>query len=117
MRSHKVLVVEDEAMVMMLIEDFLEELGHQVVARASRVGEAEELARSGDIDLAVLDLNIAGESCAPIAVILKSRGIPFIFASGYGSAAGLGDFADVILVGKPFELESFASAVSRAVGG
>jgi CheY-like chemotaxis protein len=114
MPSRKVLIVEDEAMVMMLIEDFLEELGHHVAARASRVEEAMELARASDVDLAILDLNLGGASCAPVAEILKRRGIPFIFASGYGSAAELGEYGDVPMVGKPFELKSFEAAVERA---
>jgi CheY-like chemotaxis protein len=116
MPSRKVLIVEDEAMVMMLIEDYLEELGHDVVARASRVDEAMQLARTSDIDLAVLDLNLGGESSTPIAGILRTRGIPFIFASGYGSDADLGEYRDVPLVGKPFEIRGLELAVARALG-
>jgi CheY-like chemotaxis protein len=86
----KVLVVEDEMMVSMLIEDMLSELGCEVVGPASRLDEAMALARDAEIDCAVLDVNLGGQPIFPLADLLRERGAPFAFATGYGDA-GLRD--------------------------
>ncbi len=82
----RVLVVEDEMMVSMLIEDMLSELGCLVVGPASRLDEAMQLARTADIDCAVLDVNLGGQPIFPLADLLRERGRPFAFATGYGDA-------------------------------
>ena len=82
----RVLVVEDEMMVSMLIEDMLAELGCQVVGPASRLDEALELARDAELDCAVLDVNLGGQPIFPLADVLRQRGLPFAFATGYGDA-------------------------------
>ena len=82
----RVLVVEDEMMVSMLIEDMLTDLGCVVVGPASRLDEAIELARSSEIDCAVLDVNLGGQPIFPLADILREKGAPFAFATGYGDA-------------------------------
>jgi CheY-like chemotaxis protein len=86
----RVLVVEDEMMVSMLIEDMLGDLGCIVVGPASRLDEAMELARAGNIDCAVLDVNLGGQPIFPLADLLREHGWPFAFATGYGDA-GLRD--------------------------
>ena len=86
----RVLVVEDEMMVSMLIEDMLEDLGCKVVGPASRLEEAMELANSAELDCAVLDVNLGGQSTFPVADLLREKGAPFAFATGYGDA-GLRD--------------------------
>ena len=86
----RVLVVEDEMMVSMLIEDMLSDLGCTVVGPASRLDEAIELARTAEIDCAVLDVNLGGQPIVPLADILREKGAPFAFATGYGDA-GLRD--------------------------
>ncbi|MFN3523430.1 MAG: response regulator [Phenylobacterium sp.] len=82
----RVLVVEDEMMVSMLIEDMLGDLGCQVVGPASRIEDALELMNSAAIDCAVLDVNLGGQPIFPLADILRERGRPFAFATGYGDA-------------------------------
>lgn len=86
----RVLVVEDEMMVSMLIEDMLADMGCQVVGPASRLDEAIELAKGAQIDCAVLDVNLGGTPIFPLADILREKGCPFAFATGYGDA-GLRD--------------------------
>jgi CheY-like chemotaxis protein len=86
----RVLVVEDEMMVSMLIEDMLGDLGCQVIGPASRLDEAIALAESSDLDCAVLDVNLGGQPIFPLADVLRKRGAPFAFATGYGDA-GLRD--------------------------
>ncbi len=86
----RVLVVEDEMMVSMLIEDMLADLGCQVIGPASRLDEAFDLARTDDLDCAILDVNLGGQPIFPLADLLRERGQPFAFATGYGDA-GLRD--------------------------
>jgi CheY-like chemotaxis protein len=86
----RVLVVEDEMMVSMLIEDMLADLGCTIVGPASRLDEALDLARNGGIDCAVLDVNLGGQPIFPLADLLREKGRPFAFATGYGDA-GLRD--------------------------
>jgi CheY-like chemotaxis protein len=82
----RVLVVEDEMMVSMLIEDMLTDLGCAVVGPASRLDEAAELVRTRELDCAVLDVNLGGQPIFPLADLLRERGKPFAFATGYGDA-------------------------------
>ena len=90
LKGLRVLVVEDEMMVSMLIEDMLDELGCAIVGPASRIDEATTLAREADMDCAVLDVNLGGQPIFPLADMLRERGVPFAFATGYGDA-GLRD--------------------------
>ena len=82
--SCSVLIVEDETLLRMMITEMLEELGHRVAAEAARLEQALPLARSADFDLAVLDVNIAGQLITPVAELIASRQLPIIFATGYG---------------------------------
>jgi CheY-like chemotaxis protein len=80
----RVLLVEDEGLVALMIEDMLEELGLKVIASAAHVAKACELASAASFDLALLDVNLAGERVFPVARILRDRRIPFLFSTGYG---------------------------------
>jgi CheY-like chemotaxis protein len=82
----RVLVVEDEMMVSMLIEDMLTDLGCIVVGPAARLDEALELAKTSELDCAVLDVNLGGQPIFPLADLLREQGRPFAFATGYGDA-------------------------------
>jgi hypothetical protein len=78
----RVLLVEDEIMIRMMVADMVEELGHAVAAEAGDVGSAAELAQTGLFDLAILDVNLNGTVSFPVADIIMKRRIPLIFASG-----------------------------------
>jgi CheY-like chemotaxis protein len=82
----RVLVVEDEMMVSMLIEDMLSDMGCVVVGPAARLDEAIDLAKTATIDCAVLDVNLGGQPIYPLADLLREMGRPFAFATGYGDA-------------------------------
>ena len=84
--GRRILLVEDEAMIAMLVEDMLEDLGHELVRVASRLEDAVAAAGNEAIDLAILDLTLGGALTYPAADVLAERGIPFVFATGYGSA-------------------------------
>ena len=100
--SLKVLVVEDEALVSMLVEDMLTDLGCAIVGPAAEIEEALKLAGSADIDAALLDVNLGGRPIFPVADALKARGVPFAFASGYGEAGLTEDHKGATVLQKPF---------------
>jgi CheY-like chemotaxis protein len=100
--SLKVLVVEDEALVSMLVEDMLTDLGCTIVGPAAEIEEALRLANSADIDAALLDVNLGGRPIFPVADALKARGVPFAFASGYGEAGLTDDHRGATVLQKPF---------------
>src|SRR3954464_66381 len=77
----RVLVVEDEMMVSMLIEDMLADLGCSVVGPASRLDEAMQLAKEAALDCAVLDVNLGAQPIFPLADVLREKGVPFAFAT------------------------------------
>jgi len=90
--------------VAMLIEDMLLDLGHDVVGPAFRVRTAIPLARAAAIGFAILDVNVGDENSFPVAAVLRGRGIPFMFATGYGKQGLAGEFAAVPTLDKPFDL-------------
>jgi CheY-like chemotaxis protein len=107
-----VLVVEDEAMIRMLLAEMLEELGHSVAGQAARVDEALALVNSGlKFDVAILDVNLDGKTAEPIAKAVEARGLKFLFATGYG-ASGLPDpFKGRPFLQKPFAVGNLAQAL------
>jgi CheY-like chemotaxis protein len=112
----KVLVVEDEGFVAVLIEDMLRDLGCEIVASVARLPEAQGIAASVEIDLAVLDVNLNGQPSFPIAEILRDRGVPFIFSTGYGQNGLPHEFADHPLIAKPFSSTELQQKIAVAVG-
>lgn len=109
----RTLVVEDEMTIAMLIEDMLLELGHEVVDIATRLPVALELAKTIEIDLAILDVNLAGRPSYPVAELLDQRGIPLIFASGYGALDHA--YRGRAIIPKPFKLNDLKLAISLAL--
>jgi CheY-like chemotaxis protein len=99
----RVLVIEDESMVTMLIEDTLADIGCAVTGTASRLDEAMEKAASLDFDMAILDVNLNGAQTFAVADALASRGKPLIFATGYGAAGIPSKFRHIPLLPKPFQ--------------
>ncbi|MBC7767607.1 MAG: response regulator [Phycisphaerales bacterium] len=110
-RQFQILVVEDEMMIALDIEDCLIALGHGVVGPVSRVLNAMRLAETETIDLAFLDINVAGEEIYPVAEVLKARGIPFVFLSGYGVRGLSENWASSPMLAKPFALEDLKARV------
>lgn len=112
-----VLVVEDETIIAMLLEDMVEDLGWSVAGRAARVAEALSMIDSTTCAVAILDVNLAGESIEPVACLLADRGIPFVVSSGYDSGS-----LPVVLQGRPFiqkpyQIDRLRDAVQAALTG
>jgi CheY-like chemotaxis protein len=113
----KILIVEDESLVAMMIEDLLADLGHDVVAVAGRLEQGMQFASQLAIDFAVVDLNLNGERTFPIAEILRFRGIPLVFATGYGVSGLSDDWRGTPVVQKPFQPHELQNAIAKALGG
>ena len=113
-RQPRILVVEDEMMVSMLIEDMLTDLGCEIVGPYVRVDAALRAAREMDIDAAVLDFNLNGENTYPVARMLRERQIPFVFATGYGASVLNESFMGIPLLQKPFRRDELRRALQRA---
>jgi CheY-like chemotaxis protein len=113
-RKHRILVVEDEAMISMLLEDMVLDCGGEIVGPVAKFDDALELAHEAEFGVAVLDLNLNGTLSYPIADVIRERGIPVIFATGYGADGLLDRFSDCPTLQKPFSQQDFAEAVAAA---
>jgi DNA-binding response OmpR family regulator len=107
----RVLIVEDEMMVSMLLEDMLDELGYQVVGPVADLGEARKIAERGEIEAAILDVNLNGQDTFPLAKLLTEREIPFVFATGYGTNGVSEHFRHTPALQKPFQSADLARAL------
>ncbi|MBV8450341.1 MAG: response regulator [Hyphomicrobiales bacterium] len=113
--GRRVFLIEDESLVAMLIEEALTELGCEIAGVASRFGEAMEKAKSLSFDVAILDVNLNGEQTFPIAEILLDRGVPFVFATGYGATDLAAPLQDVPVLAKPFQQHDLERALCAAI--
>jgi CheY-like chemotaxis protein len=109
----RVLLVEDEAIIMILMEDLLEELGCEVVATAGQLDDAVAAARTGRFDLAFLDVNLRGVPVYPVADVLRARAIPFAFVTGYGTTGVATAHAEAPILQKPFQSRDLATVLRR----
>jgi CheY-like chemotaxis protein len=111
MKPLRVLVVEDEGLVAMMLEDVLEDLGCPLAASLSSVGEALAwIEAGGEADAALLDVNLGGEQVFPVAEALAARGVPFAFTTGYGESHDP-RFKGAVLLGKPIRLQRLVEAL------
>ncbi len=115
--SRCVLIVEDEPLIAMMLEDFLESLGHSVSATCDTVRDALGEVEKGGFDLAILDVNLKGESVWPVATVLRARGLPFIIASGGHVDPPPAEFAAVPLIEKPYTVDRVTPAIDAAFAG
>jgi CheY-like chemotaxis protein len=115
LRGRRILVVEDESLVSMMIEDMLVELGCIVVGAAASAAQAAALAERDAIDCAVLDVALAEGQVFPLADVLAARGVPFVFATAYHPGALDPRYAAVPLVEKPFETGALERALIVAI--
>lgn len=111
----RVLVVEDEGTVAMLIEEMLEDLGCVVVESVAQLAKASDVARTIDVDLAMLDVNLAGQLVFPVAEILRHRNIPILFSTGYGVSGLQGEFALLPVLHKPFSQSDLEAKIAVAL--
>jgi CheY-like chemotaxis protein len=112
----RILVVEDEGLVALMLEDMLEDMGYEVAYSAASVTQALAWIEGGGVaDLALLDINLGGESVFPVADALKARGVPFAFSTGYGEAHDP-RFRETPLLGKPIIVARLRAMLARLAG-
>jgi len=99
----RVLVVEDEPMIRLLLDDMLTDLGYTMAAEAGRLDEALVHAKDGEFDVAILDVNLNGQPITPVVEVLVARGVPFVFVTGYDADSVDPRFSGVPILQKPIE--------------
>lgn len=102
-------------MIRMMVADMLGELGFQVAAEAGDIDEAVRLVQATDFDVAILDVNVNGKTITPVAEAITLRGLPFVFATGYGADGLPEKFRDSPVLQKPFQMESLKRAIETAL--
>ena len=109
----RVLLVEDEALVGMMMKSVLTELGYFVVGPYARLADATSAARDGKLDAAILDVNLGGEWVYPIAEILIDRSVPFAFVTGYGAQSIDERFAQIPIIQKPISRDRLQNVLAK----
>jgi DNA-binding response OmpR family regulator len=110
-----VLIVEDAVLLALELETGLSDAGAQIIGPAYELDEAMALLDQ-QIDAAVLDANLNGHSVTPVAEALAARGVPFVFATGYGDAGGAPSGFDAPIIRKPYDVTQVAAAVAAVLG-
>jgi CheY-like chemotaxis protein len=113
--GRRILVVEDEFLIRMLLEDMLTDLGYEIVGVAGRVDEAAELAETKDFDLAILDVNLDGQDVYPVADLIGRRGLPFMFVTGYGGRGLPDNYRNRPTLQKPFQLDELKRMLAQVL--
>ena len=111
-----IFLVEDDALIRMMLRDMIEELGHRVVAETGNIQEALALAQTAIFDLALLDVNVAGQSISPVAEIIGKRGLPFVFVTGYGRGGQPEAFSERPTLHKPLLMAQLGEAINSILG-
>jgi len=109
----RILVVDDEPLISMLVEGWLTELGCDVVGPARSVEEGLNIVDDAELDAAILDVNLAGENSYLVASALQERSVPFAFATGDGSLEADAGFDDPILLAKPFTFDGVKAVLDQ----
>jgi DNA-binding response OmpR family regulator len=115
LKGIRVLVVEDEFLVAMLIEDMLTSAGCVVAGPIPRLSDALDAVDRGTYDAAVLDVNLGGDRVYPVADALSRRNVPFVFITGYGTSGLPGEYAERPRLGKPFKMADLLGMLSSVV--
>jgi CheY-like chemotaxis protein len=113
--GRRVLLVEDESLIVMLVEDALIDFGCEIAGVASRFDDAVTKARALDFDIAILDVNLNGLRTFPIAEIIRSRGLAFVFATGYGAKSIPEELNAAPVLQKPFAAPELERALRAAL--
>jgi CheY-like chemotaxis protein len=115
--SRSILIVEDEPLIAMMLEDFIQSIGHRVSGSCDSVGAALEEIEQGEFDLAILDVNLKGESVWPVATALRSKGTPFVLATGGYVDPPPPEFAGVPTIEKPYTIDRVTPIIESVLAG
>jgi len=115
--GRRVLIVEDESLVAMLLETILEDMGCTPIGPAASIDEGLAMVADGDnLDAALLDVNLAGRLVFPVAEALQARGVPFVFSTGYGEGGLPDEWRGQATIQKPFTEATVRDALFKAMG-
>jgi CheY-like chemotaxis protein len=112
--ARSILIVEDEPLIAMMLEDFLDSLGHTVAGTCDTVAEALDRVGKGGFDIAIIDVNLNGERVWPVADRLAAQGVPYILATGGHIEPPPPEHAGVPVLSKPFTLDAIEPALTEA---
>ena len=115
--ARSILIVEDEPLIAMMLEDFILSLGHEVSGNCDSVGAALKEVERSSFDLAILDVNLKGESVWPVATALRAKGTPFVLASGGHVDPPPKEFLDVPMIEKPYTIDRVTPIIDAALAG
>ena len=116
LQGRRVLVIEDESLVAMLLETILDDMGCAVVGPESNIDDGLVTATTeASLDAALLDVNVAGREVFPVAEALKARGVPFVFSTGYGEAGLPEHWRGNPTIQKPFTEAAIRDALMKAL--
>jgi DNA-binding response OmpR family regulator len=111
--ARNILVVEDEPMIAMLFEDFLDMLGHRCFACVDTLDDALKACDTGGFDAAILDVHLGSQLAWPVAERLRTNNTPFVIASGGTSEGFPASLGDVLILAKPFNIQTFEEVISK----
>lgn len=111
----KVLAIEDEFTILLMLENMLADLGCQLAGSAGRVADALTLAESSAPDAAILDVNLAGVPVYPVAERLARQRVPIVFATGYGPIGVEPAWRSCAILEKPYQIQDLARALTEAL--
>jgi CheY-like chemotaxis protein len=117
MTSKRILVVEDEYLIRMLLEDMLTDIGYTIAAAVGTIAEASKVAASEKFDLAILDVNVDGTEIYPVADILMERQVPFVFVTGYGERSLPEPYRNRPTLQKPFQADDLKKKLAALAPG
>ncbi len=115
--GRSILIVEDEPLIAMMLEDFLDSLGHRVSGTCDTVRGALDEVEKGGFDLAILDVNLKGENVWPVATRLREKQVPFVIATGGHVDPPPPEFNDAPVIEKPYTVDRVTPAIEAAVAG
>src|SRR3569832_1870114 len=113
--QRSILIVEDEPLIAMMLEDFLDSLGHKVSSTCDSVKCALEEVEMGGFDLAILDVNLKGENVWPVASKLREKKVPFVIATGGHVDPPPPEFDDAPVIEKPYTVDRVTPAIDAAL--
>jgi light-regulated signal transduction histidine kinase (bacteriophytochrome) len=115
-KAYRILVVEDAFLLVTLLQDLFDGLGWEMIGPATRLADALHLARHESFDAALIDVNLDGIMSWEVALVLKERGIPFVFGTGYSVSAVLPDYlAGSPVIAKPYQLSELQQVIRRVM--
>jgi DNA-binding response OmpR family regulator len=113
--GRSILIVEDEPLIAMMLEDFLESLGHSIAGTCDTVSSALDHVEKGGFDLAILDVNLKGENVWPVATRLREQSVPFVIATGGHVDPPPPEFDNAPVIEKPYTVDRVTPAIDAAL--